>query len=74
MARSARSTGDGLVVYPSHVAAARGVHVYREHPNLTTHEDDRVGFVAHRSNERVSARWYGEGVHWLNALVLELER
>jgi acetylornithine deacetylase/succinyl-diaminopimelate desuccinylase-like protein len=54
--------------------AARGVHVYGAHPNPTSNEDDRLGFVAHGPDERVSARWYAEGVRWLNALVLELER
>jgi len=54
--------------------AARGVHVYGANPNPTSNEDDRLGFVAHGPNERVSARWYAEGVRWLNSLVLELER
>jgi hypothetical protein len=26
------------------------------------------------ASERVSARWYAEGVRWLNAVVLELAR
>ena len=53
---------------------ARGVHVYGANPNPASNEDCRLGFCAHGPNERVSARWYAEGVRWFNALVLELER
>jgi acetylornithine deacetylase/succinyl-diaminopimelate desuccinylase-like protein len=51
---------------------ARGALVYGVHPNPTSNDDGRLGFDAHGPDERVSARWYAEGVHWLNALVLEL--
>lgn len=53
---------------------ARGVLVYGVHPNPTSKSDDRLGHWAHGPDERVSARWYAEGVRWLNALVLELAR
>ena len=32
------------------------------------------GFDAHGPDERVSARWFAEGVQWFNALVVELAR
>jgi acetylornithine deacetylase/succinyl-diaminopimelate desuccinylase-like protein len=51
---------------------ARGALVYGVHPNPTSIADGRLGFDAHGPDERVSARWYAEGVRWLNALVLEL--
>jgi len=51
---------------------ARGALVYGIHPNPTSNDDGRLGYVAHGPDERVSARWYAEGVRWLNALVLEL--
>jgi acetylornithine deacetylase/succinyl-diaminopimelate desuccinylase-like protein len=51
---------------------ARGALVYGVHPNPTSIDDGRLGFDAHGPDERVSARWYAEGVQWLNALVLEL--
>ena len=51
---------------------ARGALVYGVHPNPTSKDDDRLGHVAHGPDERVSARWYPEGVRWLNALVFEL--
>ncbi len=44
------------------------------HPNPTSKEDWRLGFDAHGPDERVSARWYAEGVRWLNTLVLDLAR
>jgi len=53
---------------------ARGTKVYGIHPSPRTLEDSRLGFAAHGPDERVSARWYAEGVRWLNALVLELAR
>lgn len=53
---------------------ARGVLVYGVHPNPASKDDDRLGHWAHGADERVSARWYAEGVRWLNALVLELAR
>ncbi len=53
---------------------ARGARVYGTHPNPTSIEDARLGFDAHGPDERVSARWYAEGVRWLNALVLDLAR
>ncbi len=52
----------------------RGALVYGTHPNPTSNDDGRLGFVAHGPDERVSARWYAEGVRWLNALVLDLAR
>jgi len=51
---------------------ARGALVYGVHPNPTSNDDGRLGHGAHGPDERVSARWYAEGVQWLNALVLEL--
>lgn len=53
---------------------ARGARVYGVHPNPTSKEDVRLGFSAHGPDERVSARWYAEGIRWLNALVLDLAR
>jgi len=53
---------------------ARGVLVYGVHPSPTSKDDDRLGHKMHGPDERVSARWYAEGVRWLNALVLELAR
>jgi acetylornithine deacetylase/succinyl-diaminopimelate desuccinylase-like protein len=53
---------------------ARGALVYGVHPNPASADDSRLGFDAHGPDERVSARWYAEGVQWLNALVLELAR
>jgi acetylornithine deacetylase/succinyl-diaminopimelate desuccinylase-like protein len=51
---------------------ARGALVYGVGPNPTSSDDGRLGFDAHGPDERVSARWYAEGVQWFNALVLEL--
>jgi acetylornithine deacetylase/succinyl-diaminopimelate desuccinylase-like protein len=53
---------------------ARGALVYGVHPNPTSKDDYRLGHVAHGPDERVSARWYSQGVRWMNALVLELAR
>ena len=53
---------------------ARGTVVYGIHSNPTSVDDGRLGFDAHGPDERVSARWYAEGVRWLNAIVLELAR
>lgn len=53
---------------------ARGALVYGVHPNPTSKDDKRLGHSFHGPDERVSARWYAEGVRWLNALVLELAR
>jgi hypothetical protein len=44
------------------------------HPNPTSNDDARLGLDAHGPDERVSARWYAEGVRWFNALVLDLAR
>ena len=53
---------------------ARGALVYGVHPNPRSRNDARLGFTAHGPDERVSARWYAEGVQWFNGLVLELAR
>jgi acetylornithine deacetylase/succinyl-diaminopimelate desuccinylase-like protein len=52
----------------------RGAKIYGIHPSPRTLEDARLGHAAHGQDERVSTRWYAEGVRWLNALVLELAR
>jgi acetylornithine deacetylase/succinyl-diaminopimelate desuccinylase-like protein len=53
---------------------ARGTLVYGVSPNPASDDDGRLGFVAHGPDERVSARWYAEGVRWFNDLVLALAR
>jgi len=53
---------------------ARGARIYGIHPNPSSNDDSRLGFDAHGPDERVSARWYAEGVQWLNAVVLDLAR
>jgi acetylornithine deacetylase/succinyl-diaminopimelate desuccinylase-like protein len=66
--------GFGFSANDGRYVATRGTKVYGVHPNPTSNEDGRLGFDAHGPDERVSARWYAEGVRWLNALVLELAR
>ena len=66
--------GFGLAADDGRYLTARGARVYGVNPNPTSFDDSRLGFDAHGPNERVSARWYAEGVRWFNALVLELAR
>jgi acetylornithine deacetylase/succinyl-diaminopimelate desuccinylase-like protein len=66
--------GFGFGANDGRFLSGRGTLVYGVHPNPTSIEDGRLGYDAHGPDERVSARWYGEGVRWLNALVLELAR
>ncbi len=66
--------GFGLGTDDGRYLTARGALVYGVHPNPTSMDDDRLGRTGHGPDERVSARWYAEGVRWLNALVLELAR
>jgi acetylornithine deacetylase/succinyl-diaminopimelate desuccinylase-like protein len=66
--------GFGLAADDGRYLTARGALVYGVHPNPTTKGDTRLGHSFHGPDERVSARWYAEGVRWLNALVLELAR
>lgn len=66
--------GFGLGADDGRYLTARGAQVYGVHPNPTSVADARLGFNAHGPDERVSARWYAEGVRWFNALVLGLAR
>ncbi len=66
--------GFGFGANDGRYVGARGTLVYGIHSNPTSIEDGRLGFDAHGPDERVSARWYGAGVRWLNAVVLELAR
>jgi acetylornithine deacetylase/succinyl-diaminopimelate desuccinylase-like protein len=64
--------GFGFGANDGRYLTARGALVYGVHPNPTSNADSRLGYDAHGPDERVSARWYDEGVRWLNALVLDL--
>jgi acetylornithine deacetylase/succinyl-diaminopimelate desuccinylase-like protein len=66
--------GFGFGASDDRYLTARGARIYGTSPNPTSIEDSRLGFDAHGPDERVSARWYAEGVRWLNALALELAR
>jgi acetylornithine deacetylase/succinyl-diaminopimelate desuccinylase-like protein len=66
--------GFGFGANDGRYLTARGTLVYGVHPNPTSNDDARLGSDAHGPDERVSARWYAEGVRWFNALVLELAR
>lgn len=66
--------GFGFATSDDRFLTARGVLMYGAHPNPTSLDDSRLGYDAHGPDERVSARWYAEGVRWLNALVLDLTR
>ena len=66
--------GFGFGANDGRYLTGRGAIVYGVHPNPTTVEDSRLGYDAHGPDERVSARWYDEGVRWLNALVGDLAR
>jgi len=67
-------SGFGFGANDGRYLTARGIHVYGLHPNPISAADDRLGYDAHGPDERVSARWYAEGVRWLNAVVLEIAR
>ncbi len=66
--------GFGFGASDDRYLTARGARMYGAHPNPGSFEDARLGHRAHGPDERVSARWYAEGVRWFNALVLELAR
>ena len=66
--------GFGFGASDDRYLTARGARIYGAHPNPTSIDDARLGYDAHGPDERVSARWYAEGVRWLDALVLELAR
>jgi len=64
--------GFGFGTNDGRYLTARGALVYGVHSNPTSNDDSRLGHDAHGPDERVSARWYAEGVRWFNGLVLEL--
>ena len=66
--------GFGFGANDARYFATLGTLVYGAHSNPSSIEDGRLGFDAHGPDERVSARWYAEGVLWLNTVVLELAR